>query len=233
MPEAGAGRTGNSKEAKTPQIDLEQLMTKTRSFSGVLAVLVSVIAVAASLFHLYTAQFGLFFALTQRNIHWMFMSVLIFLLYPATKKAARDRLPWYDAVLALLALAGGLYILIDMQNIVNRAGAPTRLDIILGIVMVLLVLEAARRTVGWALPAVAITALIYAYFGRYMPGLLAHKGYSLARWPASFLISISRRRVFTAFLWECRLLSFTFSSFSALFSRRRAQGSFSSTWLLP
>ncbi|MDK2855499.1 MAG: hypothetical protein PWQ41_512 [Bacillota bacterium] len=187
MPEAGAGNTG-TKDAKALQIDLEQLKPKTRSFKGVLAALISLIAVAASLFHLYTAQFGLFFALTQRDIHWMFMSVLIFLLYPATKKAARNRLPWYDLVLALLSLTGGLYILIDMQNIVNRAGAPTQLDIILGIIMVLLVLEAARRTVGWALPLVAIAALIYAYFGRYMPGLLAHKGYSLARiFPYQFL----------------------------------------------
>ncbi|BCV24124.1 TRAP transporter permease [Gelria sp. Kuro-4] len=188
MSETGAGSAGGLKQTAALQIDVEQLGPRTRSFRGVPAVIISLIAIAASLFHLYTAQFGLFFALTQRDIHWMFMSVLIFLLYPATKDAARNRLPWYDVIMIVLALTGGLYILIDMENIVARAGAPTRADVILGLIMVLLVLEAARRTIGWALPVVAVAALAYAYFGRYMPGLLAHKGYSLQRiFPYQFL----------------------------------------------
>ncbi|HHY92120.1 MAG TPA: TRAP transporter permease, partial [Firmicutes bacterium] len=179
---------GGLKLTEALTVDTQSFGPKTRSYKGVLALFISLIAISASLFHLYTAQFGLFFALTQRDIHWMFMSVMIFLLYPATKNAARDRLPWYDALLDAVAVAGGLYILIDMENIVGRAGAPTRLDVILGFLMVLIVLEAARRTIGWALPVVAIAALVYAYFGRYMPGLLAHKGYSLQRiFPYQFL----------------------------------------------
>ncbi|HHT71787.1 MAG TPA: TRAP transporter permease [Firmicutes bacterium] len=161
---------------------------KTREFKGFLAVIVSLIAIAASLFHLYTAQFGAFFALIQRDIHWLFMAVLIFLLYPAGPKSPRNRLPWYDLVCIAATLYAGLYILIDMHNIVTRAGDPTLTDIVLGIITVLLVLEAARRTIGMALPIVAIAALLYAYFGPYMPGLLGHKGYSFRRiFPYQFL----------------------------------------------
>ncbi len=169
--------------------DIEELMTKTREYKGFMAILITIIAISASVFHLYTALVGAFFALTQRSIHWIFMSVLIFLLYPASRKKGQEKLKLYDVVLALLSIAGGLYILVDMENIVNRAGAPTQLDIILGIIMVLIVLEATRRAVGWVLPIVAITALVYAYFGPYMPGLLKHRGgYSIARiFPYQFL----------------------------------------------
>ena len=171
----------------TPELDLE-LGPKTREYKGFLAVVVSLIAIGASLFHLYTAYFGAFFALIQRDIHWLFMGVLIFLLYPATRKSPRDKLPWYDVICIAAVLYAGLYILIDMHNIVLRAGDPTSTDIVLGIITVLLVLEASRRTIGWALPIVAISALLYAYFGPYMPGLLAHKGYSLRRiFPYQFL----------------------------------------------
>lgn len=170
-----------------PTLDLD-LGPKTRTFKGFLAVLISFIAIAASLFHLYTAQFGTFFALIQRDIHWLFMSVLIFLLYPASKRLVRNRLPWYDIVCIAATLIAGLYILVDMNNIVMRAGDPTVADVVLGIITVLLVIEAARRTIGPALPVVAVAALLYAYFGRYMPGLLAHKGYSIRRiFPYQFL----------------------------------------------
>ncbi len=176
-----------TKKEITPPLDLD-FGPKTRKFTGLIAALISIIAIAASLFHLYTAQFGAFFALIQRDIHWLFMAVLIFLLYPVSKKSARDRLPWYDIICIAAVLYAGLYILIDMDNIVLRAGDPTTTDIILGIITVLLVLEAARRTIGLALPIVAVAALLYAYFGPYMPGLLAHKGYSIRRiFPYQFL----------------------------------------------
>lgn len=176
------------KEIETLPEDIEELMAKTRDYKGFIAVLITLIAIAASVFHLYTAFYGAFFALTQRSIHWIFMSVLIFLLYPATKRGIWNKLKWYDLILALTSIGGGLYILIDMKNIVNRAGAPTQMDIILGLIMVLLVLEAARRAVGWVLPVVAIIALVYAYFGPYMPGLLKHRGYSFVRiFPYQFL----------------------------------------------
>ena len=183
----GNGAVTPTIKQTTPDLDLD-FGPKTREFKGFLAVIVSLIAIAASLFHLYTAQFGAFFALIQRDIHWLFMAVLIFLLYPAGPKSPRNRLPWYDLVCIAATLYAGLYILIDMHNIVTRAGDPTLTDIVLGIITVLLVLEAARRTIGMALPIVAIAALLYAYFGPYMPGLLGHKGYSFRRiFPYQFI----------------------------------------------
>ena len=153
-----------------------------------MAILITVIAVSASLFHLYTAQFGAFFALTQRSIHWLFMSVLVFLLYPASKKASLKKPTWYDLIFVILTITCNLYILFNLDSIVARAGAPTQADIILGFITILIVIEAARRTIGIALPVVAIAALLYAYLGPYMPGLLGHRGYSFRRiFPYQFL----------------------------------------------
>ena len=78
-------------------------------------------------------------------------------------------------------LAGGcLNIIFNWPEIATREGIPTTSDIYLGIMMVLLVIEAGRRAMGWPLPIVAIVAIIYALFGPYFPGMLAHGGFPIS-----------------------------------------------------
>ncbi|NLP17550.1 MAG: TRAP transporter permease, partial [Firmicutes bacterium] len=107
--------------------------------------------------------------------------VLVFLLYPISKKSDKSRIPFYDYLLAALGVSIGVYILFNYNQLVLRAGAPTQMDLIMGFFAILLVLEATRRSIGPELPIVAIAFLLYAYFGPMLPGLLGHRGYDLRR----------------------------------------------------
>ncbi|MBI2881338.1 MAG: TRAP transporter permease [Candidatus Tectomicrobia bacterium] len=140
-----------------------------------------VLGASASLFQLYTGGFGIFSSMIQRSVHWTFMSVLIFLLYPARKTSKRTTPGAWDLLFAALALIAGLYIFFNWEAVVERAGMAIERDIYFGVVMVIVVLEATRRAVGAVLAWTAAAFLLYAYFGPWMPGIFAHKGYSIER----------------------------------------------------
>ena len=143
--------------------------------------IILVIGVTASLFQLYTGGFGIFSSMIQRSVHWTFMSVLAFLIYRGKKGSKRTTPTIPDIFFALLALFAGLYIFFSWEAVVDRMGMPIDRDIYVGIIMVIVVLEATRRAVGAALSYTALAFLLYAYFGPWMPGILAHKGYSIER----------------------------------------------------
>lgn len=161
---------------KTEILEVE---SKARQLKGWQWWLVAGIAISASLFHLYTALYGLLPAMYQRGVHWMFMGVLLFLLYPISKGRPKDKIDIWDWGFAILLAIGCLNILINWDAISEREGMPTSSDIYLGVMMIILVIEGARRSMGWPLPIVAIVALIYALFGPYFPGLLGHGGFPL------------------------------------------------------
>lgn len=142
-----------------------------------IALLVTLIAVGLSLYHLYTSYFGTLVTLKHRSLHVALVLILIFFLYPALKNLKRNKLPWYDVLFSLLALSTTIYIFIEYLGVVRRGGLPNQWDLIFAAILVVLVLEAARRVTGWALPSLAIIFIGYALFGRKMPGLFAHRGY--------------------------------------------------------
>ena len=152
-----------------------------RTPTGALAAVVSTVAVSMALFHLYTAGYSVFTAMVQRSVHLAFALVLIFLLYPARATERRGGVSLVDAALAVLSVVGCLYITInwDALSEATRIAAPTRLDVALGIMTTLLVLEATRRTAGIALPLVACGFILYGFAGPYMPGALGHPGIPL------------------------------------------------------
>lgn len=143
--------------------------------------IILVIGFAASLFQLYTGGFGIFSSMIQRSVHWTFMSVLAFLIYRGKRGSKRTTPTIPDTIFALLALFAGLYIFFNWEAVVDRMGMPIDRDIYVGIVMVIVVLEATRRAVGAALAFTALAFLLYAYFGPWMPGIFTHKGYSIER----------------------------------------------------
>ena len=105
-----------------------------------------------------------------------------FIAYTSRVKFYRQAgIPYVDIALAIIGASISMYIFVNYEQIVRRAGMPTTLDLIFGLVAILLVMEAARRTIGWDLPVLALLCLIYAYFGPHMPGFLAHRGYSVKR----------------------------------------------------
>ncbi len=154
---------------------------RERRLKGGWAVFIALLAIALSLFQLYEAGFGLLAVQKLRAVHLAFALALIFLLYPIRKKAPKNRLPFYDVILAVVAAAGPVYLFLNFDALVVRAGAETVVDIVMGALTLVFVLEAARRALGLALPIVATVFLLYARFGAYLPGLIGHRGYSWER----------------------------------------------------
>lgn len=169
----------NGSTEEIVQCETVELEGKARVLSGWQGYVVAGLALAASCFHLYTAAFGLLPAMYQRGVHWLFMGVLLFLQYPISGKRPRDRIDIWDWVLAGLLAAGCLNILFNWEAIAMREGAPIPSDVWMGAIMVILVLDGTRRAMGWPLPIMAIVALVYAVFGPYFPGILAHGGFSI------------------------------------------------------
>ncbi|MEH6943504.1 TRAP transporter permease [Bacillus sp. JJ722] len=137
---------------------------------------------AFSLFQLYTAIDKPLMAQLQRSIHLGFALALVFLLFPARKKNLyKGTIAWYDYILSLLGIVVGTYWPIMMEELVMRPGTVTQLDYYVGIIAILLVLEATRRTVGLPITVIASLFIVYALYGPYMPDFIAHRGLSLER----------------------------------------------------
>lgn len=138
----------------------------------------TIVAVCFALFHIYTGGFGALVAYEQRGIHLTFILVLCFLMTPYRKGR---KISWPDIFLAVLSAAAGAYLVIGADQIADRIGIPSTLDLIVGGATVLLVLEATRRMVGAAISIVAGIVLLYAYLGYLAPLSIAHQGYPLER----------------------------------------------------
>ncbi|KQY98136.1 C4-dicarboxylate ABC transporter [Pseudolabrys sp. Root1462] len=116
-----------------------------------------------------------------RIVHLAFAFLLVFTTFPAFKASSRAHIPIGDWILALLSVGATLYLLVFYDAIAQRPGLPTTLDIVVALIGILSLLEAARRAVGPALAAIASIMVLYIFAGPWLPGLLAHKGASLSR----------------------------------------------------
>jgi TRAP transporter 4TM/12TM fusion protein len=134
-------------------------------------------ALSFSAYQHYVAAFQPFSSLTMRALHVSFLLLLIFMFYPATKKGHTSTIPWYDLLLSFGGFALGFYHMIFEADLIERSGDPTTADLVVATLVTILVFEAARRVVGWALTLVCLTFLAYGFFGQYLPGDLAHRGF--------------------------------------------------------
>ena len=148
----------------------------TMNYTGIMAKVVSAIAITFSIFQLYTAIFGVLDAHLQRAVHLGFALALSYLLYPSRKSWSRTKLHPVDLILAILGAAAPAYICIMYNELVMRSGIMTTPDVIMGVIGVLLVIEATRRVVGIPMVVVVLVFIAYAFAGPYMPGVLAHRG---------------------------------------------------------
>lgn len=148
----------------------------TMQYAGFMAKIISAIAISFSVFQLYTAFFGVLDAQLQRAVHLGFALALSYLLYPTRKSWSRSRLHPLDALLALLGAASPAYIVIMYRELVMRAGLISTPDLVVGILGVVLVIEATRRVVGIPMVVVVLAFIAYAFAGPHMPGVLSHRG---------------------------------------------------------
>jgi TRAP transporter 4TM/12TM fusion protein len=140
------------------------------------------VAIAWSIFQIYAVLVGFLHPLILYPIHVTFAVTLVFLNYPTFKEGKISRV--LDAFLAVFTFAIGIYLILNFQRFSTRipfVHSATAWDIFLGISLVILLLEACRRTVGLSLTVIAILFIVYGFAGKYMPGLLAHRGLSVER----------------------------------------------------
>jgi TRAP transporter 4TM/12TM fusion protein len=158
---------------------IEQEEGVHNKLTGWLAGLVAVVAVTMSVFHLYTA-----YAIVRpehlRAIHVAFVLFLTFLIFPVSRRF-RHRVMWWDWAIAAGGVATAAYLIMGGDDFFDRSILPTDWDIAFGVLLVVLVLEAMRRTTGWILPVITISFLLYAFFGEYLPAPWTHKGYEVPR----------------------------------------------------
>ena len=156
--------TADARERLEQYIEAEE--GALNRLSGRIGVAITAFAVAVSLFHLYAA-FDIVPAHVLRPAHVGMVLALCFLLFPMARRF-RDRIRWWDYLLAAGAAGTMLYVLSQGPDFGDRATAPTQTDWLVGLVFVILLLEGTRRATGWIMPGVAIAFLLYALFGNHL-----------------------------------------------------------------
>ena len=162
---------------------LEQLMEEeegaTRKVKGFWDRVITALALALSIFALYSSVVPV---TTQilRSVFVAFLLALSFLYYPASPKY-KGKIALIDIIFAVLGLACIAYMLFDFEEFIYRAVTPERWDLIFGVLFLLLILEATRRSSGWIMPITCLLFLVYAYVGPWLPAPWTHRGYDLER----------------------------------------------------
>lgn len=171
------GELSEELQAKLKALDKE---SNTADYTGICGTIISIICICFSLFQIYTGIFGARDAMIQRCIHLSFGICLVFLLCPTKKSWIKNgRFNPLDVVLAILAMIPPIYILVNYQALILRAGTVTPTDAFIGALGMIMVLEAARRIVGLPIVIVVLCFLAYGFLGPYMPGPLAHRGLTI------------------------------------------------------
>lgn len=194
VPEENAeAAAGEDRDKEITEADKQELLekfdkeSKTRTFvSPAVAMAYKIFAILVTLYHLvFASGFWMPETLKHRSLHVSMILILAFAMYPATKKASRKIIAWYDYILIALSAAVPLYMWLDYFNIINRAGKPNYMDVIIGTLLTLLVLEATRRVCGMALPILGVIFILYSLMGTKqglipvnIPGIFLHRGYT-------------------------------------------------------
>jgi TRAP transporter 4TM/12TM fusion protein len=166
-------------EELDPEMQFRKLPAATGLFVGALLL-------ALSAFHYYTAGFGLLRETTHRGIHLAFVIGLIFLVFAWSREDGRKvhpssairpgGVPLSDWVLAIASAISALYVPWIFTDLAFRVGNPNTLDVIMGTIMIVTLIEATRRAIGWGLPLIALFCMVYALYGQWFPGVLIHPG---------------------------------------------------------
>ena len=182
----------------TPELTPDQLAEIERQFDPetafrptgrMLGYFIAAVLVSMSVYHFYASGFGLIRELLHRGIHLSFVLGLVFLLFglhksddhslPAKAWYRLDGVPLIDIMFAVLAVGAAMYLpLLPPEIVSERVGNPSQFDVFMGTTLLLLTLEATRRSVGPTLPIIAMLFIVFAYFGPWMPGALKHGGAS-------------------------------------------------------
>src|SRR5207302_5433763 len=158
---------------------IEQEEGVQNRFRGRLGDFITAVALLMSLFHLYAA-YEIVRTEALRAIHVAFVLFLSFLIFPVSRRLRHRVMPW-DWALAALGVAIALYLLANGDDFFDRSILPNRWDVVSGVALIVLVLEAMRRATGWIMPAITVSFLLYAICGPYLPAPWTHNDYEIPR----------------------------------------------------
>ncbi len=177
-PSAAAGGVSAEALARAEEY-VEEEEGQAHRLGGALGVFVTLVAVAISVFHLYTA-YAIVPTQTLRPLHVAMIQALCFLSFPIARRF-RHRIMWWDWLGAALAIAVVAYLIVGGDDFTDRNTLPNDLDIAFGVALIVLVLEAMRRTTGWIMPVITAAFIVYALIGPVLPAPWTHKGYEVGR----------------------------------------------------
>jgi TRAP transporter 4TM/12TM fusion protein len=177
-----------------PQLSAEELQAieerydpemRFRVLSPALTLVTGAVLFLLSCYHFYTAGFGIPRATTHAGLHMGVTLLLVYVSFAAFSRRetppgllAPMGLPLADWVLGLAAAVTAFYVPWVFADLAFRVGNPLAIDVVMGTILIVTLLEAVRRSMGWPLPVIAILFMAYAYWGRSMPGVLVHPGAS-------------------------------------------------------
>lgn len=164
---------------KKAEAYIEEEEGAANRMTGWIAGFLTLTAVVMSLFHLYSA-YAIVPTQVLRPVHLAFVLFLTFLMFPVARRF-RHRIMWWDWLAALLSLVIIAYAIMGGDDFNDRNTVPETWDILFGALLMILVLEAMRRTAGWIMPVVTIGFVVYALYGNFLPQPWTHKGYTLGR----------------------------------------------------
>lgn len=191
-------------------------VSEKRELTGIHKATFSVICIIFSLFYLYTAAppiFGTPGVGLKRGLFMMLMSIMVFMLYPASKRSPRHKFGAVDYLLIFLSIVTFGYWIIYFTDMIMRTGNPSSLDIFFGGLAVLVSLEATRRVLGWILPILAVLFMLYANLGAYLPRAISHNGFS---WSNIFAEMFTQNAIFGIVLETTAAYVVLFVVFGAL-----------------
>lgn len=216
------------KKLESAQTLLKRETGDVRTLRRLERYLVSIIAFSWALFQMALPSIIVINSTTQRAVHLAFAMALLFLLNPCFKRKLKyfrflsvtDHVPVIDVLFAVLGVISALYLALDYEGIAMRAGLPLTRDIIIGLILVVLLLEASRRIIGPALSVIALLFTGYAFLGPHMPDVLAFKGVSLTKYISN--ITLSTEGIYGIPLGVSSTIVFLFVLFGALLDKAGA-----------
>ncbi len=174
--------TPTTDEVINPPAVEEEFAGNKRTLVGWESLVLAALCITFTLFHLYVLNVYSLEPLMFRAIHVGWGGAIGFMLYSMTRSRKAPGVPWYDWILVIASAACAMYITVEIDGLLFRAGAQFEPgDVITGVVGTLLLLEFGRRTSGLALPIICGIFIIYSFIGPWMPGVLEHKGFAVDR----------------------------------------------------
>lgn len=152
-----------------------------RKFSGTTLQVVTAYCIVVVLIHLYILYLGTYTVTVQRSLHLALLISLAFLFYPARKSSPLDRPTIPDLVLAILAFFSFFYLTANSSFIeahTTLTGPISPIDVLMGTMAILLILEASRRVVGLAFAVIGGCFVLLVMIGPYLPGYLKMRGFN-------------------------------------------------------